>query len=52
MPDVVYNDLAQFTYGAASTATPSFPITQKERVAVGNLDLYAMDTYKLVSRWT
>ena len=43
---VVYNDLAQFTYGAASTATAGFPVTQKERIALGNLDLYAMDTYK------
>src|ERR1035437_8596473 len=30
VPDVVYNDLAQFTHGAASTATVSFPITQSE----------------------
>ena len=49
---MVYNDLAQFTYGAASTATAAFPITQKESVSVGNLDLYAMDTYKLSQRWT
>jgi len=40
------------TYGAASTVTTAFPVTQKERVAVGNLDLYAMDTYKLSRRWT
>src|ERR1039458_4012123 len=52
VPDVVYNDLAQFTHGSASTATAAFPITQKERVTVGNLDLYAMDTYKLSQRWT
>jgi len=52
VPEVIYNDLAQFTYGAASTATAAFPITQKERIALGNLDLYAMDTYKLSRRWT
>jgi hypothetical protein len=52
VPTVVYNDLAQFTYGAASTATAAFPVTQKESIALGNLDLYAMDTYKASSRWT
>jgi hypothetical protein len=52
VPLVVYNDLAQLTYGAASTATAGFPITQKESVALGNLDLYAMDTYKAGQRWT
>ena len=46
VPSAVYNDLAQFTYGAASTATAAFPVTQKERIALGNLDLYAMDTFK------
>ena len=52
VPSVIYNDLAQFTYGAASTATAGFPVTQKERVALGNLDLYAMDTFKASQRWT
>jgi hypothetical protein len=52
VPSVVYNDLAQFTYGAASTATAGFPVTQKERIALGNLDLYAMDTFKASQRWT
>jgi hypothetical protein len=52
VPTVVYNDLAQFTYGAASTVTTAFPVTQKESIAAGNLDLYAMDTYKLNQRWT
>jgi len=52
VPTVVYNDLAQLTYGAASTATAGFPVTQKERIALGNLDLYAMDTIKLGHRWT
>ncbi len=46
MPLVIYNDLAQFTYGAASTATAAFPASHKESIALGNLDLYAMDTCK------
>src|ERR1035441_1272969 len=41
VPIAVYNDLAQFTYGGASTVTAAFPITQKESISVGNLDLYA-----------
>ena len=52
VPSVIYNDLAQFTYGAAATATAGFPLTQKERIALGNLDLYAMDTVKAGQRWT
>jgi hypothetical protein len=52
VPSVIYNDLAQFTYGAASTATAAFPVTQKERIALGNLDMYAMDTFKAGPRWT
>src|ERR1017187_10356874 len=52
VPTVVYNDLAQFTYGAASTVTTAFPVTQKEGIALGNLDLYAMDTFKAGKRWT
>jgi hypothetical protein len=52
VPLITYTDLAQFTYGAASTATAGFPVTQKERIALGNLDLYAMDTFKAGSRWT
>ena len=46
VPTVVYNDLAQFTYGAAYTASRTFLVSLKERVAVGNLEYYAMDTYK------
>jgi hypothetical protein len=52
VPLVTYTDLAQFTYGAASTATAGFPVTQKERIALGNLDMYAMDTFKAGPRWT
>ncbi len=52
VPTVVYTDLAQFTYGAASTVTQAFPVTQRERVSNGNLDLYAMDTFHLSPRFT
>ena len=52
VPTVTYNDLAQFTYGAAYTASQSFPVSQKERVSAGNLEYYAMDTYKASPRAT
>ncbi len=52
VPTVVYNDLAQFTDGLAYTASQTFPVALKERVAAGNLDLYAMDTYKPAARIT
>ena len=52
VPTAVYNDLAEFTYGAAYTESATFPISLKERVAAGNLDLYAMDTYKPTARAT
>ncbi len=52
VPTAIYSDLAQFTYGAASTVTAGFPVTQKESIALGNLDMYAMDTYHLSQRWT
>jgi len=42
----VYNDLAQFTYGAAYTESETYPVALKERVAAGNVDAYAMDSYK------
>ena len=46
VPTVAYNDLAEFTYGAAYTAQQNFPVSLKERVAVGNLEYYGMDTWK------
>ena len=52
VPTVTYNDLAEFTYGAAFTAVQNFPVSLKERVAVGNLEYYAMDTYKPSSKTT
>jgi hypothetical protein len=47
VPTVTYNDLAQFTYGAAYTASQGFPVSLKERVSEGNLEYYGMDTWKL-----
>jgi hypothetical protein len=52
VPTAVYNDLAEFTYGAAYTESTTFPISLKERVAAGNLDLYAMDTWRPTLRAT
>ena len=52
VPTVTFNDLAQFTYGAAYTASQSFPVSVKERVSAGNLEYYAMDTYKPITRVT
>jgi hypothetical protein len=52
VPTAIYNDLAEFTYGAAYTESWTFPISFKERIAVGNMDLYAMGTWKPNSRTT
>ena len=49
---VTYNDLAQFTYGAAYTESRTYPVSLKERVSAGNLDGYAMDSFKPVARMT
>jgi hypothetical protein len=46
VPTVTYSDLAQFTYGAAWTVSLSFPVALRERVSEGNLEYYAMDTWK------
>ncbi len=52
VPLVTWTDLAQFTQGAAWTATTSFPASLKERIALGNLGLYAMDTWRPTARAT
>ncbi|HTX41549.1 MAG TPA: carboxypeptidase regulatory-like domain-containing protein, partial [Acidobacteriaceae bacterium] len=52
VPTVTYDDLAQFTYGAAYTASQSFPVSLKERASEGNFEYYAMDTWKPVQRAT
>lgn len=52
VPTVTVNDLAEFTYGAAYTASQTFPVSLKQRVSVGNLEYYAMDTWKPSSKAT
>ena len=52
VPTVAYNDLAEFTYGAAYTAQQNFPVSLKDRVAVGNLEYYGMDTCKPSAKTT
>jgi hypothetical protein len=52
VPTVAYNDLAEFTYGAAFTAQQNFPVSLKDRVAVGNLEYYGMDTWKPTAKVT
>ncbi len=52
VPLVTETDLAQFTYGAAWTATTAFPASLRERIALGNLDLYGMDTFQPTARAT
>lgn len=52
VPTVTYNDLAQFTFGAAYTASESFPITTKGRASAGNLEYYAMDSYKPTAKFS
>jgi hypothetical protein len=52
VPTITINDLAQFTYGAAYTASQSFPAALRERVSAGNLEYYAMDTWKPVAKTT
>ncbi|MGH9605939.1 MAG: carboxypeptidase regulatory-like domain-containing protein [Terracidiphilus sp.] len=52
VPTVTYNDLAEFTYGAAYTAQQNFPVSLKDRVAAGNLEYYGMDTWKPSAKTT
>jgi hypothetical protein len=52
VPTVTYKTLAEFTYGAAYTASQNFPVSLKERANVGNLEYYAMDTYKPTQKVT
>ncbi len=52
VPTVTYTTLPQFTYGAASTATETFPLTANEPFRFLNLDLYAQDTWKLTQKLT
>jgi len=53
-PLVTYTTLAQFIYGAASTATKAFPIAASQPFNYLNVDLFVQDTLKLSSKvtWT
>jgi len=52
VPTVTYNDLSEFINGQAYTASQTFPVSFKERVAVGNLEFYGMDMYKPMPKAT
>ncbi|MGB7267159.1 MAG: TonB-dependent receptor, partial [Terracidiphilus sp.] len=52
VPTAVYNDLAEFTYGAAYTESATFPVSLNERIVAGNLDTYAMDIWKPTTKAT
>jgi len=52
VPTVTYNNLPEFINGQAYTASQTFPVALKERVAVGNLEFYGMDTYKPMAKAT
>ena len=52
MPTVTYTTLPEFIYGAASTATTTFPLHANEPFNFLNLDLYAQDTWKVTPTLT
>jgi hypothetical protein len=52
VPTVTYNDLSEFINGQVYTASQTFPVSLKERVAVGNLEFYGMDSYKPMPKAT
>jgi hypothetical protein len=54
VPTVTYANLQQFIYGAASTASQTFPSNVNEPFNFLNLDLYAQDTWKITRKvtWT
>ena len=52
MPTVTYATLEQYIYGAASTASETFPTSANEPFNFLNLDLYAQDTWKVASALT
>lgn len=51
-PLVTYTTLPQFIYGAASTATESFPLAASQPFNYLNIDLYAQDSIKLTAKLT
>ncbi|MGI8961743.1 MAG: carboxypeptidase-like regulatory domain-containing protein [Bryobacteraceae bacterium] len=47
VPLVTYTTLPQFIYGAASTASQTFPLANSQPYNFLNLDFYAQDTWKI-----
>ncbi len=52
IPNEIGCSLPEFTYGAACIVQESFPKSVGDRVALANLDLYAMDTFRATSKLT
>ena len=52
VPTVTYATLPQYIYGAASTATETFPSSANEPFNFLNLDVYAQDTWKVSRKLT
>ncbi len=52
VPTVTYNDLEQYIYGVAWTATKTFPTSANEPFNFLNFDLYAQDTWKITKKLT
>ncbi len=52
VPTVSYTTLPQYIYGAASTATRTFPSAANEPFNFLNLDFYAQDTWKVTPTLT
>ncbi len=52
VPLVTYTDLPQFIYGAASTATKTFPTNANEPFNFLNIDLYLQDAWKVTNKLT
>lgn len=52
VPTVTYANLQQFIYGAANTASKTFPSSANEPFNFLNLDVYAQDTWKVTPTLT
>ncbi len=52
VPTVTYNNLEQYIYGVAWTASQTFPTSDNQPFNFLNLDLYAQDTWKLTKKLT
>ncbi|HEX4231792.1 MAG TPA: carboxypeptidase-like regulatory domain-containing protein [Bryobacteraceae bacterium] len=52
VPLVTYTTLPEFIYGAASTASETFPVADSQPFNFLNVDLYAQDTWKIGRKFT